>query len=159
MITSRIWFAAILTLVTVPLTLTTASAQTNPRQLGGGCSGNLAPTLTGSFTIGSTLTIDPFGCIDSPGSTRFILFGIELPQPRISIPLMTSIVTTQLCEISVNPIIAVGDFSRGFGPVSIAVPNDPVWRGFPLAIGAYCVECGFAGCFPTLSAGVEVTFQ
>lgn len=100
------------------------------------------------------------GCIQSPGTTRFMLFGLALPRPQwVPIMLQTSITSVSVCDVSVVPVIVAADFSNQPDPIAITIPSDPVWSGFALGLQSYCIECGFAGCYPSLTPGIEVTIQ
>lgn len=130
------------------------------RTIGGGCASNSsAPKVEGSLMLGSRMELRT-GCITSPGSSRFMLFGVEMPQPTwVPILLETGIGQVETCTVSVMPAIVVADFSSQPEPIVINIPNDPIWSGFPLALQSYCIQCGFAGCFATLGEGVVATIQ
>ena len=131
----------------------------NPVVIGGGCPNRPAPSVSGPLTIGSTMTIE-MSCVQTTNSMRFMLFGVGLPAPSwVPLLLQTSFQQFHVCPVSVNPAIVVADFSTTFGPINIPIPNDPVWQGFPLGLQSYCIECGFAGCYPALTPGVVVTIQ
>ena len=134
-------------------------AQGSVRVVGGGCPNRQAVSVSGPLTLGSTMRIDT-GCISSPGTTKFLLIGLALPQASwVTLRLQTSISGYDLCDVSVVPVIVGADVSAGPDPLPVPIPNDPVWTGFPLALQSYCIECGFAGCYATLTQGVEVTIQ
>ncbi|MCA8944436.1 MAG: hypothetical protein KDB80_17875 [Planctomycetes bacterium] len=138
----------------------TSVAPAQVRSLGGGCASHVSSTsVEGTLVLGSTMEIRT-GCATSPGSSRFMLFGIEIAQPSwIPVLLETSAGKFETCPVSVLPAIVIADFSTRPEPVRIDIPTDPVWSGFPLALQAYCIQCGVNGCYATLGPGVEVTIQ
>ncbi len=139
------------------MVITSDATAQNPTVVGGGCPNRAAPSVSGSLTIGSTMTLD-MACAETANSMRFMLFGVELPATsRVPVVMQTSFQQYATCSVSIFPAIVVADFSTTFGPIPIPIPNDPIWQGFPLGLQSYCVECGFSGCYPTLSPGIVVT--
>lgn len=134
-----------------------APAQGTVRTVGGGCPGKEAPTATGPLTTGSLMSVQT-GCISSPNTSKFLLVGVALPTTSwVGLRLQTSLAGYSLCDVSVYPVIVSADVTAAPDPLPILISNDPIWVGFQLGLQSYCVECGFAGCFPTLTPGIEVT--
>ena len=115
------------------------------------------PTVSGPLTLGSTLQIDSPGCFLGQGGFAFLLIGTELPPAAwIPIQLRPDPSGVQLCHLVTLPEV-VADVTLQRFPLAIPIPNDPALRGHSAALQTLCRECGFAGCYDLLTAGLRIT--
>ena len=128
------------------------------RVIGGGCPNRAAPEVQGPLLIGTTMDITSVGCFTGQGGLGVMFLGTPLP-PSQWVPfwLSNSISGFAFCDVVSLPFFAV-DVTNATLPLRIAIPADPNLRGFELGLQTFCNECGFAGCYDLLTAGLGVTF-
>jgi hypothetical protein len=138
--------------------LAQAAPAQSTRLIGGGCPNRGAPAVQGPLLIGTTLEITSVGCFTGQGGFGALFFGTPLPRNQwVPFWLSSSVAGFAFCDLSVLPWIGI-DVTNANLPLRVFIPNDPNLRGFELGLQAFCNECGFAGCYDLLTAGLGVTF-
>lgn len=128
------------------------------RVIGGGCPNRAAPAVQGPLLIGTTMEIADVGCFTGQGGLGVLFFGTPLPQTQwVPFWLSNSIVGFAFCDVVSLPFLAV-DVTNATLPLRVSIPPDTNLRGFELGLQTFCNECGFAGCYDLLTAGLGVTF-
>lgn len=144
--------------VAVLLSFALPAAAQSTRVIGGGCPNRSAPAVQGPLLIGTTMDITSVGCFTGQGGLGALFLGTPLPQNQwVPFWLSSSVTGFAFCDVVSLPFLAV-DVTNVNLPLRVPIPNDRNLRGFELGLQTFCVECGFAGCYELLTAGLGVTF-